>query len=35
MNDKGQKWRKESVGEDYLNYCKQMEVNEDRLRVNY
>lgn len=30
-----QKWRKESVGEDYLNYCKKMEVKEDKIRVNY
>lgn len=30
-----QKWRKESVGEDYLTYCKQMELKPDSTRVSY
>lgn len=30
-----QKWRKDSVGEDYLSYCKEMELKEDSLRIKY
>lgn len=30
-----QAWRKESVGKDYLDYCKKMEITEDKTRVNY
>ena len=30
-----QKWRKEKVGEDYLTYCKSMEVTEDIGRISY
>ena len=30
-----QKWRQESVGQDYLDYCHEMEVSEDIGRVNF
>lgn len=29
------RWRAESVGEDYLDYCKEMELKEDTTRINY
>lgn len=30
-----QKWRKDSVGSDYLEYCKNKELKEDIGRINY
>ena len=30
-----QKWRKESVGSEYLAYCKEKELNNDIRRINY
>ena len=30
-----QKWRKEDIGKDYFDYCKQMEESKDYSRINY
>ena len=29
------KWKKDSVGKDYLDYCKEMELKEDIARSNF